>query len=75
MSTSHSDVVQIVESEAHLRAHQGVGWWVQLASYTVGLEAENTRSHVINIIPPASNHRVSINFSARDASSGQRLLE
>lgn len=75
MATSQSNVVQIVESETELWTDEWISWWVHLACDTVWLEAENTSSHVVNIITPTSNNRVTIDFFAGNSSSCERALE
>jgi hypothetical protein len=66
MTSSHTNVIQIIEANAELGADQRVGRRVKFTSHTVRLETENTSSHVIYIISPSSDHRVSLNSSARD---------
>jgi hypothetical protein len=75
VSSSESDVVEIVESEAKLRADEGVGGWIHLSSDAVGLEAEDTCRHVINIVAPTGNNGVAVDFLAGDASGGEGALE
>lgn len=69
MSSSESNIVEIVEPEAELWADQRVGRWVHFSSDAVGLEAEDARSNIIHVIPPSGNDRISIDLSAWDSSS------
>jgi len=73
--SGEANVVQVVEPEAELRADERIGRGVHLAGHAVGLEAENTSCHIIHIISPASNDRVSVNFFARYSSRGEGAFE
>jgi hypothetical protein len=73
--TCQPDVIEVVKPEAKLRANQGIGGRVHLSSNAVWLEAKDTRSHVINIVPPTRNDWVSIDFGAGNASRGERTFE
>jgi len=64
VTTSHTNVVQVVKTHTELRAHQGVGGRVKFTSDTVRLETENTSSNVVYIIAPSSNNRVSLDSCA-----------
>ena len=75
MSSSESDVIEIVESEAELRADERVGWRLELSGDTVGLETEDAGSNVVNIIPPTSDDRVSIYFCAWNSGFCESSLE
>lgn len=75
MPASEPDVVKIVKTKAKLGADERIGWWVHLSSNAVGLEAKDSCCHIINIISPTSNHRISIDFLARNSRSCQRSLE
>ena len=70
MSSGESDVIQIVESEAELRANERISGGIHLSSHTVRLEAENSSCNVVYIISPTGDDGVSINFFARNSSSG-----
>jgi hypothetical protein len=69
MSSSQSNVIQIIESKTELRANERICWRIHLTSYAIGLETEDTCSYVIDIVSPTSNYGVAINFFARNSSS------
>lgn len=71
VTTSQSDVVQIIETQAELRTDQRVGRWLHLTSHAVWLETEYSSSYVVHIISPTSYHRVSIYFFAWNSSSSE----
>ena len=75
MAAGDADVIQVVESRAELRADQGVGWGVELASDAVGLEAEDASSHEVNVISPAGYNGVAIDCGAGDTCGSQTLLK
>ena len=75
MPPSQTNIVQVVESRAELRANQWVGGRVQLTRHTVWLETENSGSHIVNIVAPTCDNRVPFDGGARDPSTGQTLLE
>ena len=75
MTASDSDVVQIVEPCAELRADQWVGWRVELASDAVGLETEDSSSHEVDIVSPSGNNWVPVDGLARDPGGSETLLE
>ena len=75
MATSDTNVVQVIEARAELRADQGVSGRVELTSHAVGLEAEDASGDVVNVVSPASDNGVAIDGVARDASRGKTLLE
>lgn len=75
VSTRESDIIEIVEPEAKLRANEWIGWGIHLSSHAVRLEAENTSRHVIHIISPAGNDRVSIDLGARNPRSRKRAFK
>ena len=75
VSSSKTDVIQIIESQAELGADQRVGRRIQLASHAVRLEAEDACCHEVNIITPASDHWVALNRSARNPGTRQRCLK
>jgi hypothetical protein len=60
MTTCDTDVVQVIESHAELGADKWIGGRIEFSSDAVGLEAEDTSSHIVNIISPTSHHRVSL---------------
>ena len=60
--SSKSYVIQIVESEAKLRADQRISWWVHFASNTIGLEAKDSCSNIINIVSPTGYYRIAVYF-------------
>jgi hypothetical protein len=68
VASSNTDVVQIVEARAELRADEGVRGRVKLTCHAVGLEAEDTSGYKINIIAPSRDHRVAIDAFAGDTS-------
>lgn len=69
------DVVKIVEPEAELGADERIGRRVHLASDAVGLEAEDASRHVIHIVSPTSDDRVTIDLGARHAGSREGSLK
>lgn len=75
VSTRESDVIEIVEPEAKLRADEWIGRGIHLSSHAVRLEAENASRHVIHIISPAGNDRVSIDLGARNPRSRKRAFK
>jgi len=75
MSASQSDVVKIVESETELRTDEWIGGRIHLSSDTVRLETKDTCGHVINIVTPTSNYRVSIDLFAWNASTCERAFK
>lgn len=75
MSPCKSDVVQIVETQAELRTDERIGWRIHFSSYAVGLETENTRSHVVYVVTPTCNHRVTVDLFAWHARSSKGTLE
>jgi hypothetical protein len=75
MTSSHTNVIQIIETYAELGADQRVSRRIEFTSHTVRLETENTSSYVIYIISPSNNHRVSLNSSARDFLTAEAIPE
>lgn len=75
MSTSDTNVIEIIEAHTELRADKRISRRVKLTSNTVGLEAEDTSSNIVNIISPSGNNWVSLDRLARDTSIGETLLE
>lgn len=69
MPSSKSNVVQIVEPKTELRADQGICWWVHFTCHAVGLETKYSCCNIVNIISPASNNWIAIDFSAGNSSS------
>jgi hypothetical protein len=74
VSTSQTDIVEIIETSAKLRANKGVGWWVKFSSHTVRLEAENTCSDEVDIIAPSGDDGISFNGSAGYTCGSETLL-
>lgn len=68
MTSSDSNVIQIVESGTELGANQRVSRWVKLTRHAVGLEAVDASSHIVDVVSPTSHNRVSFNTVAWDAS-------
>jgi hypothetical protein len=60
VSSSETNVVEIIEADTELRANEWVSGRVEFTSNAVGLEAIDTSSHVIYVVSPASNHGVSL---------------
>lgn len=56
-------------------ADQWVGWWVELSSHTVWLEAENSCGDKVDIISPSCDNWISFDGLARNPCSSQTLLE
>ena len=75
MSSSDTNIVQIIESSTELRADQWVGWWIKLTSNAIRLETENTSSHEVNIVSPSGDDWISLDGSAWNSSSGETLFE
>ena len=75
MAAGEANVVQIIEASAKLWADERVSGWVKLTSHTVGLEAEDTGSNVVNIVSPARHDGVALDRVARNACTRQASLE
>ena len=75
MTTSQSDVIQVVEPHAKLRADQRISRRVEFACHTVGLEAKDTSCHVVDVVTPACHHWISFNRLAGNPRRGQRPFE
>ena len=75
MSSSDTNVVQVIESCTELWANQWIGWWLKLASDAIWLETENTSSTEIYIISPTSNNGISLNCGTWDLCSSETLLK
>jgi hypothetical protein len=75
MSSSNTNIVQIVKSGTELWANQWISWWVKFTCDTIWLEAENSSSNEIDIISPSGYDWVSFNRSAWNSSSGETLFE
>jgi hypothetical protein len=60
MSTSDSNVIEIVEPGTELWADKWIGWWVELSSDTVRLETEDTSSDKVDIVSPSGDDWVSL---------------
>lgn len=71
VAARQTDVVQVVEAGAELRADERVGGRVKLTRHAVGLEAENTSGDVVDIVSPPSNNRVPFDGVARNARTCQ----
>lgn len=69
-----TNIVKIIETSTELRTNKWVGWWVQLTSDTVWLEAENARCHKINVIAPSSDDWVSLDRVAWNSSGGKTFF-
>lgn len=74
VSTSQTNIVEVVETSAELGTDQGVSWRVELSSHTVGLEAEDAGSNKVDVIAPSCNDGVSFNGVARHACSRETLF-
>ena len=75
MPASESDVVEIVESEAELRADERIGGRVHFSSDAVGLEAEDARSDIVHVVPPPGDDGVAIDLGAGDPGGGEGTFE
>jgi hypothetical protein len=75
MSTSDSNVVEIVEPGTELWANKWIGWWVELSSDTVWLETEDTSSDKVHIVSPSGDDWVSLDGLARNSCGGETFLE
>ena len=75
MSSSDTNVVQVIESCAELWANQRICWWVKFTSDAVWLEAENTCSTEVDIISPTSDNGISLNCGTWDFISGETLFK
>ena len=75
MTAGQTNVVQIVEAGAELRADQRVCGRVQLTSYAVRLEAEDASGDIVDIVSPAGNNRVALDRFAGNAGTRQACFE
>ena len=75
MATSQTDVIQIVEARAELRANERVGRRVKLTSDTVGLEAIDASSDIVDVVSPSGDDGVALDTVARDAGRCETTLE
>ena len=75
VTTGDTDVIEIVETDAELRANERVSRGVELTSHAVRLEAVNTGLDIIDIISPTSDDGVTLDSSAGNTSRGKRTLE
>ena len=75
MSSSDSNVVEIVEPGTELWANKWIGWWVELSGDTVWLETEDTSSDKVDIVSPSGDDWVSLDGLARDSCGGETFLE
>jgi len=71
MSTRHTNIIQIIKSDAELWTDERISRWVKFSSNTIRLETINTSSDIFYIISPTSNNRVSFNTFARNALSSK----
>lgn len=69
MSSGDPDIIQVVKSNAELRADQRVGRWVQLTGDAVRLEAVDTCCNEVDIVSPPGYNWISIDSSARHSST------
>jgi len=65
VSSCHTDVVQVIEPHTELGADERVGRGLHLSCDAVWLETEDTGSHEVDIVPPSSHDRVSLNAGGR----------
>jgi hypothetical protein len=75
VTAGDTDVVQIVETNAELRANKGVSRGLKLTSDAVRLEAVDTGLDIVNIVSPTSNDGVTLDSGGRDTSRGKGTLE
>lgn len=75
MSTSQTDVIQIVKPNAKLRTNQRIGWRSHLSSHTVGLETVNACLDKFNVISPSGNDWISIDLFTGDSLCGKGFFE
>jgi len=75
MSASKTDVIQIVESHAELRADEGICGRVEFTSNAVRLEAVDTSSDVVDVVSPTGNDGISVDGLAGDSGRAQTSLE
>jgi hypothetical protein len=68
MSTSQTNVIEIIKADAELRADERIGGRIELSSDAVWLEAIDTSSHVINVVSPTCHYGVSLDGLARNSS-------
>jgi len=61
MAACQTDVVQVVKSQAELRADKWIGRRVELACDAVRLEAEDTCGNEVNVVAPPCNNGVALN--------------
>lgn len=71
MSTSQTDVIQIIESNAKDRLDGWIFWRVKFPSYTVRLEAIYSCSYIFHIVSPSGNYRISGDSFTWDSRSTQ----
>ena len=75
VATCDTNIVEVIESGTELWADQRIGWWVQLSSHAIWLEAEDTCSDEVDIISPSGDDWVSLDGLAWDPSSSETLLK
>ena len=61
VTTSQTNIVEIIESCTKLRANKGIGWGLKFSSDAVRLETEDTSSNEVNVVSPPSNNWISLN--------------
>jgi len=75
VAAGETDVVQVVEPDAELRAAQGVFGCLQFACHTVGLEALDPCGCEVHIRPPPGDSGVLLNGAHFDAGGLHGLCE
>ena len=68
MTTSQTNIIEIIESCTKLWADKRISWWLKFTSDAIWLETEDTSSYEVNIISPSSNNWISLNWMMRNSS-------
>ena len=75
VAPGQTDVVEVVEAGAELRANQGIRGRVQLTRHAVRLETEYAGRDIVNVVAPTCDNRIPFDRGARDPGTRQTLLE
>lgn len=71
MAASDADVVEVIEANAELRLDERIGGGIHFTSHAEGLEAIDAGCGELDVVAPASDHRITLDCSAGDAGSGE----
>ena len=75
VSACEPNIIEVLKSDAELRAYQRVGWGLHLTRDAVRLKAVDARCYIINVVAPSDNSGVGLDRVARHSRFGERFFK